>query len=147
MQPRRSHSAIIRMTHTYVSARVAYDGEEARSPKLTIHWAGSWCPIHEHALTWFPMDKDNSIGQCRPPHGTTLTRLPMAKRLTHLPAPHPLMIEHPLNLGRRCSLVWKPKKINRGPFPLDSDLSHNKADKTSTIYRQKRDSSGTAVAS
>ena len=103
MQLRRSHSAIIKSTHTYVSARVVYDEEEARSPKQTIYWAGSWCPIYEQALTW----------------------LPMAKRLTHLAAPHPLMIKHPLNLGRRCSLVWKPKKINRGPFPLDSDLSHH----------------------
>ena len=143
MQLRRSHSAIIKSTHTYVSTGEAYDKVEARSPKSTIHWAGSWYPIYEHALTWFPMDNDNSIGQCRPPHGTTLTRLPMAKRLTHLPAPHP----HPLNLRRRCSLVWKPKKINRGPFPLDSDLSLHPADKTSTVYRPKRDSSGTAVAS
>ena len=98
MQLRRSHSAIIKSTHTYVSARVTHDGLEG-SPK------------------------DNSIGQCRPPHGTTLTWLPMAKRLTHLPAPHPLMIKHPLDIGNKCGLVWKPKKINRGPFPLDSDLS------------------------
>jgi hypothetical protein len=32
------------------------------------------------------------------------------------------MIKHPLDIGSRCRLVWKPKKINRGPFPLDSDL-------------------------
>ena len=103
MQLRRSHSVIIKSTHTYVSARVAYDGLEARSPKLTVHWAVSWFPIrmHENALTWLPMDK----------------------RLTHLFSPHPLMMGHPLDIGSRCRLVWKPKKINRGPFPLDSDLS------------------------
>ena len=33
------------------------------------------------------------------------------------------MIKHPLDIGKRCRLVWKLKKINRGPFPLDSDLS------------------------
>ena len=77
MQLRRSHSAIIKSPHTYVSARVAYDGlEEVRQ-----------------------------------------------KRLTHLFSPHPLMIKHPLDIGSRCKLVWKSKKINRGPFPLDSDLS------------------------
>ena len=35
------------------------------------------------------------------------------------------MIKHPLDIVSRCRLVWKAKKINRGPFPLDSDLSHH----------------------
>ena len=46
--------------------------------------------------------------------------------LTHLFPLHPLMIKHPLNLRRRWELVWKPKEINRGPFPLDSDISLHK---------------------
>ena len=101
MQLRRSHSAIIKSTHTYVSARVAYDEEEARPPKLLIHRAVPSTARHYS------------------------NPAPYGQRLTHLPARHPLMIKHPLNLGRRCSLVWKPKKINRGPFPLDSDLSRH----------------------
>ena len=64
------------------------------------------------------------------------------QRLTHLPAPHPLTIKHPLNLGRRCRLVWKPKKINRGPFPLNSDLFLHKQ----TRYLQSTDISEIPLA-
>ena len=64
---------------------------------------------------WFFFQGGNTVG--------IYVDVPYGQRLTHLPAPHPLMIKHPLDIGKQCGLVWKPKKINRGPFPLDSDLS------------------------
>ena len=105
MHLRRSHSAIIKSTHTYVSARVAYDGTElVVRRKIIVHWAVSW--IHYQDAR----ESSNLV-----PNGR--------RRLTHLFSPHPLMIKHPLDIGKGCRLVWEPKKINRRPFPLDSDLS------------------------
>ena len=51
MQLRRSQSAIIKSTHTYVSARVAYDGVEEDSPKRLTHLF----PLHPHMIK-HPLD-------------------------------------------------------------------------------------------
>ena len=85
MHLRRFHSAIIKTTHTYVSARVAYDETElVIRQKIIIHWAVSW--IHYQDTR----ESSNLV-----PNGR--------KKLTHLFPLHPLMIKHPLDIG---IVVW-----------------------------------------